>query len=105
MRRDSAEHSPYLLRKGVRNHGGRIAADDALLLPICDATGEMWNPTGRPVAVAWDAGNLVHGSGGAARPVKVCGPLHVTALARDAHDTARRCRSNSTRPSRRGAGG
>ena len=26
------------------------------------------------------------GSGGAARPVKVCGPLHVAALARDAHD-------------------
>ena len=25
-------------------------------------------------------------SGGAGRPVKVCGPLHVTALARDAHD-------------------
>ena len=106
--------SPYLLRKGVRNHGGRFAADGALLLPMRDAAGELWNvqtvkparpadggpdkrfikgarksctlhmigaakgaawllvaegyataasiheATGRPVAVAWDAGNLAH---------------------------------------------
>ena len=106
--------SPYLERKGVRNHGGRFAADGALLLPMRDAAGELCNvqtikparpadggpdklfikgarktgtlhmigtpegaawllvaeglatgasiheATGRPVAVAWDAGNLVH---------------------------------------------
>ena len=106
--------SPYLDRKGVRNHGGRFAADGALMLPMRDAADELWNvqtikparpadggpdklfvkgarksgtlhmigttegaawllvaegyataasiheATGRPVAVAWDAGNLVH---------------------------------------------
>ncbi len=106
--------SPYLTRKGVNNHGGRILPDGSLVLPMRDAAGELWNlqtikperpsngspeklfiagarktgtfhlvgqadgapwllvaegyataasvheATGRPVAVAWDAGNLPH---------------------------------------------
>jgi putative DNA primase/helicase len=106
--------SPYLLRKGVTNHGGRFAPGGVFLLPMRDAAGDLWNvqsikperpadggpdklfvkgarktgtlhmigtadgapwllvaegyataasvheATGRPVAVAWDAGNLAH---------------------------------------------
>ena len=140
--------SPYLVRKGVRNHGGRFAADGALLLPMRDAAGELWNlqtvkparpadggpeklfikgarktgtlhmigtpeaapwllvaegyataasvheATGRPVAVAWDAGNLAHvvralrGRYPAAR-VAVCGD--------DDTDTAARTGKNPGR--------
>ena len=140
--------SAYLVRKGVRNHGGRFAADGALLLPMRDAAGDLWNlqtikparpadggpdklfikgarktgtlhmigtaegaawllvaegyataasiheATGRPVAVAWDAGNLAHvvralrGRYPAAR-VAVCGD--------DDTDTAARTGKNPGR--------
>lgn len=106
--------SAYLQRKQVQNHGGRFGPGGVLLLPMCDAAGDLWNvqtikperpadgapeklfirgarksgtfhmlgtadgapwllvaegyatagssheATGRPVAVAWDAGNLAH---------------------------------------------
>jgi len=110
--------SPYLTRKGVQPHGLRFTSDSWLLVPMRDATGELWNvqriapakpadggtdklfskggrksglwhllgavasdpagpavvlvaegyataaslheATGRPVAVAFDAGNLAH---------------------------------------------
>lgn len=35
--------SPYLTRKGVQPHGVRFAADGWLLVPMCDATGELLN--------------------------------------------------------------
>ena len=45
--------SPYLERKGVRNHGGRFAGDGSLLLPMRDAAGDLWSvQTIRPVRPA-----------------------------------------------------
>ena len=106
--------SPYLERKGVKNHGGRFLPDGVFLVPGRDAAGDLWSvqriaptkpadgapeklfirgarkrgtwhtmgdpegaawlivcegyatgasvheATGRPVAVAFDAGNLAH---------------------------------------------
>ena len=116
--------SPYLDRKGVRNHGGRFLPDGAFLVPATAAAGELLNvqriaperrddgapeklfikgarkqgawhlignpqaapwlllcegyatgasvheATGRPVAVAWDSGNLPH----VARALRGCYP-------------------------------
>ena len=35
--------SPYLVRKGVQGHGVRFAAGGALLVPMRDTAGELWN--------------------------------------------------------------
>ena len=35
--------SPYLVRKGVRAHGVRVAAGGWLLVPLRDAAGKLWN--------------------------------------------------------------
>ena len=35
--------SPYLQRKGVQAHGVRFGADGWLLVPVCDASGKLWN--------------------------------------------------------------
>lgn len=35
--------SPYLVRKGVGGFGVRYGADGWLLVPVCDATGKLWN--------------------------------------------------------------
>ena len=35
--------SPYLVRKGVGGHGVRYAAGGWLLVPVRDASGELWN--------------------------------------------------------------
>jgi putative DNA primase/helicase len=38
-----AAASAYLTRKGVQAHGLRFAADNRLLVPMCDAAGKLWN--------------------------------------------------------------
>ena len=38
-----AGESPYLVRKGVRGHGVRYGPGAVLLVPMCDAAGELWN--------------------------------------------------------------
>ncbi|WP_210547278.1 DUF927 domain-containing protein [Rhodoferax sp. PAMC 29310] len=35
--------SAYLTRKGIQPHGVRFATDDCVLVPLCDASGELWN--------------------------------------------------------------
>ncbi len=35
--------SPYLLRKGVQAYGVRSEANGTLLVPLCDASGKLWN--------------------------------------------------------------
>jgi putative DNA primase/helicase len=140
--------SPYLQRKGVQGHGVRFGADAALLVPMRDAAGELWNlqtirperpasggpeklflkdgrktgtfhligntegaawllvaeglataascfeATGRPVVVAFDAGNLAHvvramrGRCPAAR-LLVCGDDDAATMARTGKNPGR----------------
>jgi putative DNA primase/helicase len=35
--------APYLVRKGVRGYGVRYEANGAVLVPLCDAVGTLWN--------------------------------------------------------------
>jgi putative DNA primase/helicase len=40
---DGARPAPYLQRKGVGPHGVRVLPDGALLIPLRDAAGALWN--------------------------------------------------------------
>ena len=139
--------SPYLLRKGVQGYGVRYAPGGWLLVPMRDASGELWNvqriapakpadgpdklflkggrksellhwcgepanapallmaegyataasiheATGRPVAAAFDAGNLVH----VARALRKQHPAALMVLcADDDRDTKRKTGKNPGR--------
>jgi putative DNA primase/helicase len=38
-----ADEHPYTVAKGIRSHGARIATNGALLVPMRDADGKLWN--------------------------------------------------------------